>query len=323
MKRKNIAISIILIVIPLIIFTGCGSDKVKSKLIIVHAGSLSIPFKNLSREFMKKNPEIDIIREAYGSRTAARQVSDLGRSVDIVASADSDVIRKLLYPDFADFCIDFTKNEMVIAGTKHSRFAKIISSSNWYDILLKNGIEFGYSEPDSDPCGYRSILTMKLAEKFYKSPDLFQKFIKSTKQKNIRPKEVDLLALLEAGELDYIFIYRSVAEQHGLNIISLPDEINLGSSIFAEKYRRVYVDIIGKRPGETIRKYGMPMIYGLTIPFNSLNKENAVKFINYILSKEGKAIMKRSGQPVLIQPIVDTNKNLPDGLKYIKQKNEQ
>ena len=139
---------------------------------------------------MKKNPEINVMSEAYGSRTAARQVSDLGRSVDIVASADSDVIKKLLYPEYADFCIDFTKNEMVIAGTEKSRSAEMINSSNWYDILLENGIEFGYSEPDPDPCGYRSLLTIKLAGRFYKIPDLFQRFTNCIKKKNIRPKEV-------------------------------------------------------------------------------------------------------------------------------------
>ena len=48
--------------------------------------------------------------------------------------------------------------------------------------------------------------------------------------KYIRPKETDLLALLEAGEIDYLFIYRSVAGQHGLKMILLDDEINLKSS---------------------------------------------------------------------------------------------
>lgn len=315
-KKKNV-IPMFLVFLSLLILTGCGSqDSNNNKLLIVHAGSLSIPFKNLSLEFMKLNPEIDVILEAYGSRTAARQVSDLGRHVDILASADSDVIKNLLYPDNAKFCIDFTTNEMIIAGTKKSRLINKISSSNWFDILQTKGVEFGYSDPDSDPCGYRSIISMKLSEKYYKIPGLYKSFMRIVKKKNIRPKEVDLLALLEAGELDYIYIYRSVAMQHSLKIISLPDEINLGSAGFSSLYRQVYVDISGKKPGETIRKSGSPMIYGLTIPVNGFHKENAVKFINFLFGKAGSEIMAGSGQPLMDPPRIDYPGSLPKGLKY-------
>ena len=52
--------------------------------------------------------------------------------------------------------------------------------------------------------------------------------------KFIRPKETDLLALLEAGEIDYLFIYRSVAQQHGLKMILLDDAMNLKAAKLAE-----------------------------------------------------------------------------------------
>ncbi len=38
----------------------------------------------------------------------------------------------------------------------------------------------------------------------------------------IRPYSVNLLPLLESGDLDYAFEYESVIKQHGLESVSLP-----------------------------------------------------------------------------------------------------
>ncbi len=290
-------------------------DKINSDLLVVHAGSLSIPFKSIAKEFMKIHPEVNVMLEAYGSRTAARQVSDLKRDVDVLASADSDVIRKLLYPDFADFCIDFTTNEMVIVYTEKSKFKDEINKSNWYDVLLRSGVEFGHSDPNSDPCGYRAVMTMKLSEIHYGKKGLFDKFKRSTKKRNIRPKEVDLLAMIEAGEIDYLFIYRSVAKQHKLNFISLPPEISLVSKKYSKLYSEVFVDITGKKPGEIIRKIGSPMVYGITIPKSVKNREWAVRFLDFLFGDRGRMIMKNNGQPILAVPVTDNPEALPEELK--------
>ncbi|MCK4889222.1 MAG: substrate-binding domain-containing protein, partial [Candidatus Aminicenantes bacterium] len=181
--------------------------------------------------------------------------------------------------------------------------------------------EFGHSDPDSDPCGYRSVLTMKLAEKHYGKKGLYELFRANTKKKNIRPKEVDLLAMIETGELDYLFIYRSVAEQHRLNYVVLPPEVNLVSNDLAGFYSEVSIDITGKRPGELIRKRGSPMVYGLTIPNSVKNRKWAIKFIDFIFGVKGRKIMKESGQPVLITPAADNPGSVPEELrKYLEVK---
>ncbi len=312
--------------LPVLIFTltffyNCSdgdkdvTGKPVVKLLVVHAGSLSIPFKEISKEFMKACPEVEVMLESYGSRTAARQVSDLKREVDVLASADSDVIRKLLYPEYADFCIDFTTNEMVLVYTSKSLFKEEINMSNWFDILLRDGVEFGHSDPNSDPCGYRAVLTMKLAEKYYGKKSLYELLKANIKKKNIRPKEVDLLAMIEVGELDYLFIYRSVAEQHRLKYVVLPPEVNLVSNDLAGFYSEVSIEITGKRPGESIRKKGAPMVYGITIPNSVKNRKWAIKFIDFILSDTGREIMKANGQPVLTSPVADNPGSVPEELR--------
>ncbi len=319
MKFKLILL--LVLAVSLISISNCSGSKEDTdgksvvKLLVVHAGSLSIPFKEISKEFMKTYPGVEVMLESYGSRTAARQVSDLKREVDIVASADSDVIRKLLYPEFADYCLDFTTNEMVLVYTGKSMFKNELTGENWFEVLTREGVEFGHSDPNSDPCGYRAVLAMKLAEKFYKKPGLFENLKSRIKKKNIRPKEVDLLAMIEAGELDYLFIYRSVAEQHKLEYLSLPPQVNLVSAEHSELYSQVSIEISGKKPGEKIIKKGAPMVYGITIPKSVIHKDWAVKFVKFILGEKGREIMKANGQPVMTPPVIDHPEKAPSELR--------
>ena len=293
-----------------------GDSPVKtSEIRVVHAGSLSIPFKQIAAAFMKKHPEFEVLLEAYGSRTCARQITDLKRRIDVMASADSAVIQNLLIPQYADFRIDFTTNEMIIMHTPHSKYADTINAGNWFEILLKPGVQYGHSDPNADPCGYRTLLTWQLAEKYYKEENLYNRLREKMPRKNIRAKEVDLIALLETGELDYIFIYRSVAEQHKAKYVILPDEINLRSTNKADFYKTAVLNITGKKPGEWIEKRGAPMVYGITIPKNAPNPNGAAAFVAFVLGKQGQDIMKKNGQPEIIPPLVDQKDNLPEILK--------
>ncbi len=305
-----------LIPLTLFLFSHCEKPT-KETLIVLHAGSLSVPFEQMEKAFEEQYPGVSVRREVAGSRTCARKITELKTPADIFASADSEVIKYLLIPSFADFCIDFATNEMVLLYQKDSRYADRITSENWPGILLQPGVEYGHSDPNADPCGYRTMLTWRLAEKYYQLPGLFDTLLEKRPLRNVRPKEVDLLALLESHELDYIFIYRSVAEQHkGLYLI-LPDEINLKSCQFADFYRTVEVQLTGKAPSETVTRKGAPMVYGITIPTTSQNSELAVKFIAFLLGPDGRRIMAENGQPEIHPPMVDDLNALPDELKSL------
>ena len=106
-----------------------------------------------------------------------------------------------------------------------------------------------------------------------------------------------------------------MAEQHKLKYLSLPPQINLVSTKYADLYSRVSIEISGKKPGEKILKKGAPMVYGITIPKSVKHKEWAVRFIEFILSEKGREIMKSNGQPVLTPPVIDNPQNAPDVFK--------
>jgi len=297
------------------LFSCQSNNSSNIKLIIFHAGSLSVPFKEIATEYEKENPHIDILLESAGSRQCARKITDLKRQCDIMASADYKVIDNLLIPEYANWNIKFAGNEMAIVYHEKSRYSKQINNKNWYDILLKTDVIFGRSNPDSDPCGYRTVLLSKLAEDYYKKDGLALSLME--KDKNfIRPKEVDLIGLLETDIIDYIFLYRSVAEQHGLKYLVLPDSINLKEPRLDYYYASSTVTISGKKPGELITKKGEAMVYGLTIVDNSPNKDEAVKFLKFLLSSDkGMKIMNGNGQQSLVPSQTDTYSEIPGELK--------
>ena len=298
--------------------SGCerkDNSRTGKELIIFHAGSLSVPFRDISAAFNKKHPDVVIKAEAAGSRSCARKISDLHKPCDIMASADYKVISNLLMPDHADFNIQFAFNEMAIAYTENSRYASEINSGNWHEILLKDNVAFGRSDPDLDPCGYRTLMTFQLAQEHYAIDGLAEKL--KSKDRYIRPKETDLLALLEAGEIDYMFIYRSVAVQHKLKTLLLDDEINLKSPQMTDIYSKAKVKVSGKKPGDFFTRTGEAMIYSVTICKNAPNPDLAANYLEFLLSPEGQAIMQKSGQETMTPPRAFGYENLPEKIKRI------
>ncbi len=300
-----------------------GKISLKGNLIIFHAGSLSVPMKEITDAFKKENPDVSIQLEAAGSVECARKITELNKPCDVIASADYAVIDKLLIPNHAEWNIKFASNEMAIVYTGKSKRNNEINADNWYKIMLDKNVQIGRADPNADPCGYRAVLVAMLAEKYYKQHDLANGLIKKD-ENNIRPKETDLLALLETGNVDYIFLYRSVAVQHKLKYIVLPDEVNLKNPEFSEIYNTVSVEINGKKPGEKIIQKGEPMIYGITIPRNAPDKTVAIAFVKFLLSKDrGIAILEKLGQPSVIPSTSTTLGKIPDELKMFAKKTNE
>jgi molybdate/tungstate transport system substrate-binding protein len=318
MKKSMIAIAIVAMFL-----ISCGKKETsdaqntseKVTITVFHAGSLAKPFKDVKAAFEAKYPNTQILLEAAGSRACARKITDLKKNAEVLASADEVVITSLMFPEYADYCLNFVTNEMVIIYKDDSKYSEEINSENWYQILLTEGVEYGHSEPEKDPCGYRTILTWQLAEKYYQKPGLYKLLQDARPLKNIRAKEVDLLALIDAGELDYLFIYKSVAEQHNYKYVQLPPEINLGSASLNDYYATASIELTGKKPGEVQTVTGAAMVYGITVPKTAEKPEWGIKFVDFVISAEGQKIMQKNGHPVIDPAQSAQYDKLPEELK--------
>jgi len=256
--------------------------------------------------------------EPAGSLVCARKITELKRPCDIIASADYFVIDQLIVPEYSSWSIRFATNEIVIAFQEKARYAGEISSRNWMDVLLRNNVTYARSDPDSDPCGYRSVLSFKLAENYYSRPGLAEQ-LQSKNRSFIRPKEVDLVALIESNAVDYMFQYKSVAIQHKLKYIELPDEINLGNPGMNAVYNKVSIDVAGSKPGSTMKVIGEYINYSLSVLKDAPAADQAIDFVAFLISPEGMEIFRQNGQDPIVPFSTEQPDLIPEKLKkYLK-----
>ena len=346
----------------LVTVLGCSPQEGET-LTIFHAGSLAVPFEDLAAEFEGSHPNVEVVRQSGGSATMISNAiaqEDAGENPpDIIASADYKLIPERMYEGgYADWYIAFARNTMVLCYRDNAPGSDNITSGNrtWYDVLRNKAVSYGHSDPDQDPCGYRTLLVAQLAEAYYcdnatdfgLTPDsnacgLYDALIPGSEHERgriggqnltarpggseevVSAKSVDLITALDAGNLDYAFEYRSVAVQNELNFIELVDYINLSKTSaeiegVEEFYATASIEIL-KDPGPPEvyeAQYGAAIVYGITIPCNAENEELAAEFIELLLSETGKEIIEtENGQPMLSPPLCDYPANLPASLQEL------
>lgn len=322
--RKLVVAVVIGIIIGTIITYNYTSNSLEG-IKVLAAGSLAVPLEKISRIF-KEEFGVKVYIETAGSIETVKKVSELGIKADVVAVADYQAIEKYLMPNFTSWYVKFARNELVIAYTDKSKYSSEITSENWMEIFKKD-VRIGFSSPNDDPCGYRAIMMFYLAEIKYQN-GIFRDVVENNtgiRASNgiievpddssllnfqgkvfIKRKSVELLADLESGNIDYAIEYLSVAKQHGLPYLRLPDEINLSNSTLISWYEKVKVKL---SDGREIQ--GDAINYGVTIPNNAPHKELAYKFLKLLLGERGKEILRECGQT----PMYEEIGNVPEEIK--------
>jgi molybdate/tungstate transport system substrate-binding protein len=330
------------------------TPKAKTPLVVFAAGSLIKPFDDLEKAFESQNPDIDVQSEYHGSIQVIRHATELHELIDVVATADYALIPQLMYavnaPEtgrpYADSYIRFATNKLGLAYSERSKYANEISTDSWMEILTRPEVKVGIADPRFDASGYRALMVFKLAEGLYAGrSDLFNQMFdsqftmpllvseeagvtiirvpeiletKSGAHVVLRGASVQLLALLESGDLDYAFEYESVIQQHGLRLVHLPDTLNLGSSDQAQTYGKVMVRLDFKRFASVKPEFkGEQIGYGLTIPSTAPHPEAAVRFIAFLLGPEGQKIMEADHHPLLDPAVGDRYDRLPPELQKL------
>jgi len=328
-EKTIIVLVTIAVVLGVLIFSIGGKPVLK----IYHAGSLAVPLEKIEPQF-ESSHDVDVQLESHGSVEAIMQITELHKAADILASADYSLIPQMMFPEYADWYIQFACNEMVLAYTDESDYVDEINENNWYEILNRTDVKFGFSNPNLDPCGYRTAMVIQLAEICYDNSMIFDDLIvantnieaiegndnylievpedldPNTNKLEISDKSISLLAKLEARSIDYAFEYRSVAVQRGFKFVELPDGINLTSIECENIYKQVKVQLVNE---ETLT--ANPIVYGITIPKNAPNEDLAIEFITLLITEYGREIFENCGQPPIVPAVASDVDKLPENLQ--------
>ncbi len=285
---------------------GPAPRPAAAPLVVFNAGSLAYPFRELLAAFVRDHPGVEPQQESSGSLEAARKLTELGKIPDVLGVADYGVIDKLLMPAHATWYITFASNAMVLAYTDRSIAAGEITAKNWWRILLRSAVRTGRADPSLDPNGYRTLMAFQLAEAHYRQPGLAKQLEASAKREYVRPSEAQLLGLVQAGELDYAWSYRSLAQTAGLRWVSLPPEVDLSDPARAAWYGQARVRLPGPRLGaaDSVEFRGEPIVYAVTIPTGAAHRELARDFVRFMLSPAGRGILGRAGFTLPPKPIL-------------------
>lgn len=300
---------------------GCGSGEesdARGRLIIFHAGSLARPFSELEKIFEEDNPGISITRESSGSHVAIRKITDLGRRADIIASADESLLREIMHPDHIEWAMLFAADRIVIAYGDQSRYRDEITAENWFDILLRDDVHYGYSDPATAPAGVYTLLAWQLANHHYADKldgrDIAALLKENCPDRFIRPMCTELLPLLQSEAVDYIFEFGAVAIQHHLQILELPAEINMGDHRLIQHYGKAEVTLPARRGEDTVVT-GRPILYGIAIPKGARNTESAIKFIELLISLRGREALERNHLQAISPPLGFMIESMPESLR--------
>lgn len=341
-KLSKLTVSALLLVLAVSLFSGCISSDDEEESVtlkVLHAGSLTSPFEEIEAQFEADFPNVDVQLEPAGSTSCVRKITDTGIEADILASADYSLIPSMMMPDYADWYVLFAKNEMVLTYSDNSLYADEITADNWYEILGRDDVIWAFSNPNMDPCGYRTPMVIQLAEEYYGDDTIFESLIEAhtaiyaeevegifeihtpedlspdLDSVTIRDKSVELVSMVLEGGLDYAWEYLSVAQQNDLNYVTLPEAINLSAVAYEDTYKTVKVVTFDDNT-----KTGKPIVYGITVPTNAPNSEWADKFVLYVINEFGQEVFVNQGQPPIVPALINDASVAPGAIEdYVEQ----
>src|ERR1700720_3551555 len=231
---------------------GGAATEALTPLQVAYAGSMGSMMDGGIRPAIAKALRAELQGRAQGSTGLANLIVAGSIRPDVFISVTPGPMRTVLNAGKAARAIPIARTEMVIAYSPKSQYAAALSKSGdpgakpWWQILETPGFRFGRTDPNTDPQGLNIIFTMQLAARYYHQPDLAEKILGP----QINPQQIfqepQLMARLQAGQLDASSAYKTQPAALGLPFLSLPREVNLGSASMEKEYQQASVTLHGK-----------------------------------------------------------------------------
>ncbi|MXV64219.1 extracellular solute-binding protein [Natronorubrum sp. JWXQ-INN-674] len=251
---------------------GClgTSDRVR----VLSAGSLAVVLEEHVGPAFESETGISYEGEYHGSNIVMRMIEDGTKHPDVVVSADVELLRDRLYPDRAEWDLEFAANEVGIVYNPETELgARLEADEPWYEVFADaDADEIAISDPDLDPLGYRAVHLFELAEHRYGLEGFRETMLERTYWE---PNEPQLLTGIEAGNRACAVAYRNMAADHDLPFRALSDAYNFGNPEYAEEYAEA-----SYTTEDGYSTVGTPTIYNATVRTDADNPEAGREFVS-------------------------------------------
>ena len=262
---------------------------------VAYAGSMASMMDAGVKPAVAKSLNADMQGRAQGSTGLANLIVAGSIRPDVYISVTPAPMRTVLKAGKANNAIPIARTEMVIACSPKSQFASDLGKADqprakaWWQILETPGVRFGRTDPNTDPQGLNIIFTMRLAADYYHQPDLADKILGP----QINPQQIfqepDVMARLQAGQLDASSAYKTQPGALGLPFLSLPKEINLGDASMEDAYKKVTVTLNGKT------LHPAPLVFYAAVLKDAPQPELANRFLTWLQGPDAREILSRYG----------------------------
>jgi molybdenum ABC transporter molybdate-binding protein len=248
----------------------------KVMLEVWHADSLAGPMMEMKKAFEAKIPAVTVHLTSGRSKELAERILK-GEACDVFAPSDPAVVKEMFGKRVggkaaASWYVVFSANEMVvITGKGNAPGIKQMTD------LARSGVKLARVTGEKDMATNRTVEFIKRAAAAEGKPDLSQKIIDGAVKENTIP---DVLKAVKSGKADAGIVYLSAAVTVAdAEIVRFPAQLNLS---------------------ENIRNVA-------TVPGTAMNVKTADNFVGFLLSAEGRQILKKTGQPPIVPPIKEGN----------------
>mgnify|MGYP006282069295 FL=1 len=260
----------------LLVSLGTAGCLGGASLSVLSAGSLALVVGEGVAPAFRRATGTEVRSEFHGSAAVVRFVREGVKRPDVVLSADVDLLRRYLRPDFADWDVTVATNALCLTAAPDSAVAdRLRAGEPWYDVLADADGPVARSDPDVDPLGYRTLHAFDLAADYYDEPWIPDTLRRETV---VDPQEAHLLAGVETGERVAAVCYRNMAVERDLPVFELPPELNFAEPARAEQYARASYTL----PDGTVVR-GSPVVYAATVLSDAADPAAGREFVRFLL----------------------------------------
>ena len=189
-----------------------------------------------------------------GSYDMAGEIAQGETATNFISVALSSYNQSYLGSHYSGWAVAFAIDHLALTyynGTGESSLEKSIvhdldvgySTNN--TTLLRDGyynltsgkVKVGISDPLSDPAGYRGWLSLEVSGKLLENNTSYYSSRLTENGGNVTASSAaDLVAPLETGTIQFLFIYRSAAIAKGMSYLKLSNQTNFGDPELTDFY---------------------------------------------------------------------------------------
>ncbi|WP_206998361.1 extracellular solute-binding protein [Trinickia mobilis] len=257
---------------------------------VLYAGSLVNLMERSVGPAFEKETGLQFRGYAAGSNKIANEIKGKLRRGDVFISASPKVNTSLMGAangDHVSWYVNFAESPLMIGYDPKSKFAADFKTKRWDQVLQEPGIRIGRTDPKLDPKGAFTVEMVTKAADLYRQPDLVRKTLGDTENPSQVLPEETLVGRLQSGQLDAGFFYSTETSDLKIPAIRPAPELQAKAS------------------------------YTLTILNDAQNATGASRFIDFLLSAKGRALLAEHGVEVVKPVVTGSTEAIPSPVQAV------